>query len=310
MTDRHTRTLSDIAARSRAVGERFRPPRFTTIELDQPFVPESFTQLYHTPLYQRLDDRQRLRYNQLYGLRTNELFMLFEQGFTRRVIQRIAGACRSTDPMLSECLWLMLEEESRHHRMFLDFNRRVLPAAYADRHGHFARALLLERGLLWLLTVRPDRWPFLLWLILMLEEFSTAFSRLLIAQQPIDALAPAYVRLHRLHLLDEERHVHLDETLVEQYFAALPATRLARNAAAFKRLLHALLAPRRSGIRVLQTLGGEQPSLRPLLPHLIDAVRALPHDPGLYGIITDPVALPFTHRLQARFPAFALDRGR
>lgn len=297
--------LTAIAEKSRAARARHRPPRFPHIALDHPFVPASFTQLYHTALYTELNPAQQLRYNQLYGLRSNELFMLFEQGFTRCVIGHLRGVCTETDPLLGECLGLMLDEEADHHRMFLDFNRRVLPEAYRDGRGHFARPGMLESALLRLLTSHPVRWPFMLWLILLLEEFSTAFSRRLMAQEHTEALSADYVKLHRLHLLDESRHVALDVALLERFLPPLSPLGQALNGRIFRGLLRELLAPKRSGIRVLRTLAAEQPELSPLLPQMETAVRTLTHDPGLYPMVADAEALPLTHALLKRYPAFA-----
>jgi hypothetical protein len=296
--------LTVIAEKSRAARVRYRPPRFPEIALDCPFVPEAFTQLYHTPLYAELNNAQQLRYNQLYGLRSNELFMLFEEGFTRRVIWRLKNLCATVDPLLGECLSLMLEEEADHHRMFLDFNRRVLPDAYRDGRGYFARPSLIESTLLRLLTSRPVRWPFMLWLILLLEEFSTAFSRLLMAREQTDALSADYVKLHRLHLLDETRHVALDVALLERFLPPLSKRHQELNSRVFRGLLREILAPKRSGIRVLRALAVEYPELSVLLPQMETAVRALPHDPGLYPMVADAETLPFTHELFKRYPTF------
>ena len=297
--------LTEIARESRSARLRHRLPQFASIAIDRLFVPEDFTQLYHTPLYAELNDAQQLRYNQLYGLRSNELFMLFEEGFTRRVIRRLRDDCVQIDPLLGECLSLMLEEEADHHRMFLDFNRRLLPDAYRDGRGHFARPNLIESTLLRLLTSRPVRWPFMLWLILLLEEFSTAFSRRLMASEDTDALCADYVKLHRLHLLDEARHVALDVALLERFLPPLTRRRQALNGHLFRGLLREMLAPKRSGIRVLRTLAAEYPELSARLPRMESAVRALPHDPGLYPMVVDAQALPLTHALLKRYPAFA-----
>ena len=310
MSDEVQADLEDLARRGRAARERFAPPDFSGLRRDQPFVPESFTQLYHTPLYRELDDAQRLRYNQLYGLRSNELFMLFEEGFTRRVILRLRNAPSVVDPELGECLDLMLEEESNHHRMFLDFNRQLLPQAYRDAGGYFARPGPVEGALLALLTLRPTSWPFMLCLILLLEEFSTAFSHLLIRREHVDGLSAGYVRLHRLHMLDETRHVTLDAVLLQRLLPALSQKRRMMNGRIFRYLLNEMLAPKRSGIRVLHALSIEFPELKARLPAMEHAVRSLSHDPGMVSLVTDAQTLPVTHGLMQRYPAFNWIRHR
>lgn len=299
-----TPELERIARESCTGLNRYRPPRFGDIELDRPFVPESFTQLYHTPFYTQLDEAQRLCYNQLYGLRNNELFMLFEDGFTRRVITHLKGVCEGIDPTLGECLALMLKEESNHHQMFLSFNRQALPSAYHENQAHFAHPSRAEAVLLNVLTRRANRWPFMLWLILVLEEFSTAFSRLLMEREKSDKLAPQYVALHRLHLLDESRHIKLDAVLIERFLTSLSHQRQLINAWLFQHLFREMITPKRSGIRVLRTLVTEHPTLAPLLPRMEAAVRALDRDPGLYPIVIDSSSMPLTHGLFVRYPAF------
>lgn len=291
-------------APSRATSRRPVAPRFDGVDLGRPFVPEAFTQLYHTPAYAALNDAQRLRYNQLYGLRTNELFMLFEDGFTRRVITRLRHEMSVPEPLLGERLQQMLDEEADHHRMFLSFNRAVLPGPYRDQRGYFALPSRSEAMLLALLTRRPSRWPFMLWLVLLLEEFSTAFSRTLVAARREHDLAADFVRLHRLHLRDEARHVRLDALLLERLLTPLSATRLRVNGWLFRRLLQELVAPKRSGLRVLQALVKDFPSLAPRLPQMLAEVRALGRDPGLCNILSNPLALPLADALQRRYPAF------
>ena len=60
--------------------------KFSTVDINRPFIPEQYTQLYHTEIYAELNNKHRLRYNQLFGARTNEQFILFESGFTNQVI--------------------------------------------------------------------------------------------------------------------------------------------------------------------------------------------------------------------------------
>ncbi len=81
-----------LDARSREGRAAWRPPVFEGIDSRLPFVPEAFTQLYHLPVYRALSLRQRLRYNQLFGLRTNEMFMVFEKGVTAQILTHLGPA--------------------------------------------------------------------------------------------------------------------------------------------------------------------------------------------------------------------------
>ncbi len=302
-----------LAAARRAARE---PQRTDIVPIDpeRPFLPEAFTQLYHTTLYCELSPAQRLRYNQLYGLRCNEQFMMFEQGFTQRVIGGLRDPLRRRgDVVLADCLDLMLEEEARHHAMFARFNRHCRPDCYDDERGYFTRLSRGEALVLSLLTSRSNYWPMLVWLVLVLEEFSLGFSRMLARDSgdgDLGALDSGYAELHRLHLLDEARHVPLD-TLAVEWLMARSARGFNRwNAWLFRHALVEILSPKRSGIRVIRRLVQDFPALRCCEREMVDAVRALGIDPGVDAIISDPAAMPQTRQMIERYPEFAWARWR
>jgi hypothetical protein len=277
--------------------------------MDRPFLPEDFTQLYHTPFYRELTRSQRLRYNQLYGLRCNEQFMQFEEGFTQRVVSRLVRELQGRgEVLLAECLGLMLVEEGRHHALFRRFNRACLPEVYRSEAAYFTRLAPLEERLLGLVSARPRHCSLLMWLILVLEEFSTGFSRMLAAIDgpgELGELDAGYVRLHRLHLADESRHIQFDARVLEWLLSHSRPTVNRLNAWLFRRALGEVLAPKRSGVRVLQHLVKEFPELGCREQAMTRAVRALGADPGVKAIIDQPARMPVTYRLLASYPAFA-----
>ena len=56
------------------------------VDASRPFVPEEHTQLFYTPVYATLSLEQRLRYNQLFGLRLNEYIMTLEAELVERLV--------------------------------------------------------------------------------------------------------------------------------------------------------------------------------------------------------------------------------
>ena len=301
-------SLSKLRAAGERRQARLQPPRIEAFDVSRPLLPEPFSQLYHTSWYRRLDRAQRLRYNQLYGLRSNELFMLFEQGFTCRVIERLHEHClKRAKRDLADCLELMLGEEQRHHAMFRDFNQRYLPGAYDHGIGLFTPSAILEqRWLGWLMGASP-LWPALVWLILVLEEFSTAFSRMLLHTALAGELGPLevnYVELHRLHLLDEARHVHLDAYLIEDLLTTPGGLRERAGGWLFRKLFGELLTPKRSGAQVIRYLVQEHPELAPHAEPMLAEVRALGADRGMVTLLHDPNAMPIARALLHRYPGF------
>src|SRR5262249_44784637 len=70
---------------------RMRIPGLPAIDHTRPFVPETYTQLYYTPVYAKLHREHRLRYNQLFGLRINEYIMMLEADLVERLLSRLRG---------------------------------------------------------------------------------------------------------------------------------------------------------------------------------------------------------------------------
>ncbi len=296
MHEEELRALHTASFRGR---DAWRMPEFAGIDEGLPFVPDDFTQLYHTPAWEQLSNPQRLRYNQLFGLRTNELFMVFEKGVTQQLIQALQQM--QDDVLLRDCLEGMLIEESRHHQMFLNFNRSLLPQAYAGSTRCFSRDSVLERGLPPALSRRPALQPMLLWAVLVLEEFSTAFSRLLTLSS---GLEPEYCRLHELHLQDEQRHVELDVLLMNRLMDQTGRMLRHINGGLFRSFFRQVLSPRHSGPNVIRYLVREDDRLASREGSLLEQVRRLGQDPGLVNIMSNPDAMPLTHELLARYPSF------
>ena len=283
--------------------------RFGAIDFSLPFIHEHFTQLYFTPLYAELTETQRLRYNQLSGIRSNEQFILFEHGFTRQVIARLTTLPRvRAQPDLQACLALMLKEEEAHEDMFERLNRRCAPSLYRYGHPCFTRLSRLERVALSLLTRMPRQFLFLVWLILLLEEHSTLLSRSMRDRPMTESLGPLepnMVKAHTMHLKDEARHVHIDANLIDLLMEKTPPLWQATNALLFRRMLAEILTPKRAGIRVIRHLAQEFPSLRANEKPMISAIRAQGLDQSMLTGLTDERAMPVTALMLEKYPEFA-----
>jgi len=283
--------------------------RFDAIDFSLPFIHEDFTQLYYTPFYAELNEAQRLRYNQLFGVRSNEQFILFEHGFTRQVIARLATLPQlRAHPDLLACLALMLEEEQAHEDMFERLNRRCFPSGYHQRHTYFVQLSRLERVALWLITRIPQQFVFLVWLILLLEEHSTRLSISMLERPVTESLGPLepnMVKAHTAHLTDEARHVHIDANLIDLLMEQRPPLWRTTNALLFRRLLTEILTPKRAGLRVIRHLAQEFPPLQAKEAPMIAAVRAQGLDRAILTGLTDTEAMPVTSLMLERYPEFA-----
>lgn len=88
--------------------------------------------------------------------------------------------------------------------MFARFNQEIRPDLYLQSHNHFTRLSTVEHSLLRMLLATPGLLPGLLWLMLVMEELTTAISSELITHPQSGELYGAYIRLHQRHLHDEK----------------------------------------------------------------------------------------------------------
>jgi len=304
-------TTEQILKQSLLAGQQAAVFEFAPLERDRPFIPEQFTQLYHTPLYATLTEAQRLAYNQLCGLSANEHFMLFETGFTNRVISRLVRHPQVLrEPDLAQCLQLMLQEELRHSAMFRQLNQHCMPELYRQQPYYFTRMSRLEKLLLWCLTHIPGQLIFLLWLVLIIEEHSNHISRSALAtrqQGSLGALEPNFARVHRAHLKDEARHVHIDARLLELLIDKASRGSRKTNAVMLKSLLFEIMTPKRAGLAVVRTLVSQRPELAARSMQLLQALRSLQIDPGFALTLAQSDNRPLSDFLQQTYPEFFIE---
>ena len=281
---------------------------FSAVDPGRPFIHEFYTQLYHTEAYAELSDAQRLRYNQLYGLRTNEQFMFFESGFTNRVMSSLLE-CWDTDDTgtLRQCLNLLLQDEQRHYTMFYTLNRICMPAIYDRRHYHFLKVPWPARTFMGIACRYPRYLLSLIWLVLLMEEHAVRFSRDMLKDRHtsnLGELEANFLLAHRLHLQDEAGHVHIDANVIDFVLDRSSPRKVGMNVRLLKTLLRATLKPRSAGINVINQLLREYPQLQPRAGQLKNCIHALDYDPCLMPLLNDTAQRPVTTALLEVYPEF------
>ncbi|MDH3762399.1 MAG: hypothetical protein OEU50_15570 [Gammaproteobacteria bacterium] len=301
-------TPEKIYAQRISAGKEQAEADFTPIDLQQPFIHEHYTQLYHTEAYALLNDAQRLRYNQLYGMRTNEQFMLFESGFTNRVMSSLLARYDRQDlGALGQCLDILLQEEQRHYHMFYRLNQLSLPGVYSRQTHHFLQISRLQQWILGFVCRFPRQLPSLIWLVLLMEEHAVCFSRDMLkmpASENLGELESNYLLAHRLHLQDEVGHVHIDANIIDYVLQDSSMRNKKLNARLLRNLLHATLKPRHAGINVIRQLVSEFPQLRSIKRQLENCIRTLDIDPCLAPLLKDCSKRPLTTALMEIYPEF------
>jgi len=256
--------------------------RIIAVDSSCPFVPEDYTQLYYTPVYRSLSFEQRLCYNQLFGLRINEYIMMVEGDLVERLLTPLLQKPRiAKDQDLSRAMMTMIEEEKRHYAGFAALNRACRPDLYPLGHDRlFSRLTGSTQAMLWIVGALARRLPFALWYQMAMEESSLALARDMNRQPETETLGkldPSFVSVHRAHMKDESRHLHIDARMLESSIGSGKRIERVVNAWLFQAMLSSITRPTRkgSGVMVIQQLIRDRPELAPRQEEMIQAVLAL-----------------------------------
>ena len=271
------------------------------IDLARPFVCDSLTPLYYTPLFGELSAAQRVRYNQLSAISFNELIVFFEHSFDVALEALLADRSLKDDELRGR-IGMFLDDERRHVLMWRRLSRAT---ADAGGGGGIVRIRRPMSGPLRLLASRPRKFPAVVLVMLTLEEHSIDISRRCGRTGP-DALEPHYAAAYRAHLTDEVQHVRVDRELLDVLIEGLPPWRRAVNAALYRRFIRTMwLRPTAAGGRVVEALVREHPQLRPIRPRLLRALATLHRNGEFRQMMFSPQAFPLTFSLIRRYGQFS-----
>jgi hypothetical protein len=247
---------------------------FILTELDRFrwFIPPHLTPLPHTPAYATLSPEIRLRYNHLFASCYHEHFIFLERMLANDTLPALIR--RYDGKPLSGKLREFRAEEQKHTAWFHALHQACEPDLYRDNYHYFVRVTPLPLRIFSYCARRPWRFPFCLWLAMIIEERTIAASRE-IFQHP-EEFETHYVNLHRLHSADEAGHVSLDAELLRRLWPALGPLGRTVNRWLFVTILREFFRlPKRAAWNVIARLAHEFPELQPRLPELRRQLLAL-----------------------------------
>lgn len=268
----------------------------------RPFIPERLTPLRLVPAWADLRPAERLRYNQLQGLYFHEQIIYFEQAIIVPMLRAVRPLV--SDPSLRDSLHTFEAEENAHSAAFHTLLRELRPAWYADDWRHFVRVGPLGGAVLARLLLHPRQFPFLLWLVQLLEERTMFASRLYLAEP--DLFPPAIVAAQQRHLVDEADHVQWDIALLHQLWPATPAWLRRLNVRLLDWMVGEFIAvPRRAAVRVVDALAADLPDLSVPAATLKHQLRALAAREDFRAAVFGRDAVPRTWKQASSAPDLA-----
>jgi hypothetical protein len=275
----------------------------TPIDGSRRFFCDTLTPLYYTRSYAMLSPAQRLRYNQLTGMLSNELILRLESSFVDPALDAVLGHAR-TGAALKEAVERFRADERQHADAWIRLNRLSEPGWYRTSARHLVRVSPVVDRLAQLLARHPFACPVVFWTQLAQEEHSIEISRRCL-RMPADALEPRYAAVYAEHLRDEVRHVQVDCHLIERFHASQPRAARRATAAVFRWVLaNVFLRPARSAVRVVEVLVSEFDELRPLRPQMTRELKALVTSDAYHQMMYSRQTTPITFELFDAFPEF------
>ncbi len=299
-SDRKQVSLAALERHAQRHGKPWDDPALAqTPDLNRRFTADSLCPLAHAPLWPTLGERQRRRYNQLVGLYQNELTVMFETGIAATVLPRLIGD-HALPAELRSALATFLEDERQHTAAFRALNHAAAPSWYEGGDFHILQLPAALAAGFRQITKRPGKFPFLFWMMLIMEERSLMISRRIAAEEDV---CPRWAAVFRAHLIDEVRHVQTDWHLLDRFWQT--RSHLTRQANAWllrATVLGLFLKPGRANVRLVDLLIADFPDLASRRAELVAAVRKLGGAAGYRTMMYSPESAPITCKLFGELP--------
>lgn len=242
------------------------------------FFPEVLTPLYHCQSYRSLlDEEDRRLYNQLFAQYVSEQFIFLEDRFLCRVVERLLPWAGNISWDLKNCLEIFLAEEVKHTEMFRRLLRICNPERYEKSDYYFLQLESYEDKLIRAMARFPRALNYWIWVALLFEEKTIDyFTHYRASQrdsqgQKLDHL---HYQVHQFHMIDEARHVQIDEHLLRYIFDQSNTFVRHFNISLLQRMMKNYTNPRRANIAIVEELCRLHPRLRSHFGRLSQEIRA------------------------------------
>jgi P-aminobenzoate N-oxygenase AurF len=275
------------------------------IQRDKKWSPDAIAPLVHLPAYQLLEERHRLRYNQLFGLGVCEQFVWFEQDLLCGVFRSLFRQAPDMPPLLRTALEHFVEEENKHSEMFWRMCEKSEPQWYPTRRFYLFNTTWAQDRFFGLMLRYPKQFLMWIWTVIFFEERTVDYCRMYRKSEKKDpgGIDPSYVELHDYHFKDEARHFQLDQHILTWLYDPQPRWKKRVAGRMFHGLMKAFTSPRRTTKRLLEVMGEEFPELkREAIPRLLQELPSLRTNQSFHQAAFSRKAVGRSMALFAEYP--------
>jgi P-aminobenzoate N-oxygenase AurF len=184
------------------------------------WAPESLISISHLPVYREMSHELKLRFNQYNALSIAEAFMFFEEYALAPSLTKALKKVNDVD--FRKALNNFIDEEYKHSLCFKKLLLRAAPHFYNEQNFkfRFLRVNFIGRFVFSILQTFPKLLPAWVWIALFFEERTLMYSKeyFKFKKKKEDQLDLLFYQVHYFHMLDEVRHVRLDEHMLKEFY--------------------------------------------------------------------------------------------
>lgn len=278
----------------------------SSVQSHHHWAPESITPWFYLPVYTQMSAKLRLRYNQLYALGINEIFTLFESDFVHKILSQLRTE-KQMSPLQKEALKYFCEEEVKHSEMFRRLNSAVSPKEYEkDSYRLIHRRSQFGKKILEMITKWPHFFLMWVWMAIFFEERTVMYAKEYIKDSS-PLLSPVFKEVHKLHMIEEMRHIQMDELLIDLFYKKSNWFRRKIAALMFKKVIADFSAPRRMSYSIAEILRKEfqDSESQKLIQIALEQLPTLKTNTQFQEKMFGDQAAPRTRALTLQFPELA-----
>ena len=284
-------------------------PWLVPVRNDQFWIAESLTHLYHLPVYQNFSTAEKLAYNHAFALMVVEQSVLFEElicSFIRKIFLKSPAIREKLESEFNLGLDHFLREESEHTEIFWKLAHVSDPGYGAKRVYRYYKPKLLDFVSTKVLLSFPGVAALWTWLSLYGEEkFLLNYREIRKSDaNPLTRIDPVHEAVHYFHMVDEARHVQMDEFFVEECWdRASPALRWI-NRLLLGRIYRSFVVNTNSGWALWKLLVTKHPGLKGYSREVKKQLKELGRTRSYQQIMCDRSSIPRTSSLFDSRPEF------
>jgi P-aminobenzoate N-oxygenase AurF len=268
------------------------------IDYTKNWMPHGLINIRFLPSYEKMTLPQKRRYNQLYALAIAEQFIWFEEGIVIPILQKIVNQ-NKLSPDLLKCLEFFMEDETKHSRLFRKLICQVNPEA---KNGYrFYNLSHFQKKFYQTIVGYPDFFSAWIWMTIYFEERTIHISKLY-HQELSQGMDETFVKCHRLHMIDEARHVQIDQYLLRFFYDQKPIWNRKLAAWMYRQVVKAYASPKRISGYILNEMKTEFPESVSTFDQIINEFELLPKHKEFIQKMFGPEALGRTRKLLDSYP--------